>query len=97
MCSSDLIIPLEWTTNPDRKYPCSIKIDAATNINLLVDIMNIVSANNMSILAINAKSNNNLETTVNLKVMTKNKLELDKMILNLKKNKYIYNIERVNI
>lgn len=91
------IIDLDWAPQIDRKYPAAIKVEAKSNINLLVDIMNIVSANNMSILAINAKSNNNLETTVNLKVMTKNKLELDKMILNLKKNKYIYNIERVNI
>ena len=91
------IIPLEWTTNPDRKYPCSIKIDAATNINLLVDIMNTVSASNMSILSINANSNKDLETTVKLKVMTKSLVELEKMILNLKKIKYIYNIERDNI
>ncbi len=91
------IIPLEWASNPDRKYPCSIKIDAATNINLLVDIMNTVSASNMSILSINATSNKDLETTVKLKVMTKSLVELEKMIINLKKNKYIYNIERDNI
>ena len=91
------ILPLEWAVNPDRKYPCSIKIEASSNINLLVDIMNIVSANNMSILSINAQSNNNFETTVKLKVMTKSLVELEKMIVNLKKNKFIYNIERDNL
>ena len=91
------IIPLDWASNPDRKYPCSIKIDAASNINLLVEIMNTVSQSNMSILSINANSNKDLETTVKLKVMTKSLVELEKMILNLKKIKYIYNIERDNL
>ena len=59
--------------------------------------MNTVSASNMSILSINATSNKDLETTVKLKVMTKSLVELEKMIINLKKNKYIYNIERDNI
>ena len=91
------ILPLEWETNPDRKYPCAIKIEASSNMNLLVDIMNTVSASNMSILSINAQNNNNLETIVKLKVMTKSLVELEKMIVNLKKNKFIYNIERDNL
>ena len=49
--------------------------------------MNTVSASNMSILSINATSNKDLETTVKLKVMTKSLVELEKMIINLKKNK----------
>ena len=52
-----------------------------SNINLLVEIMNIVSANNMSILAISANSNNNLETIVKLKVMTNSLVDLEKMII----------------
>ena len=91
------ILPLDWASNPDRKYPCAIKIEASSNINLLVDVMNTVSASNMSILSINASTNKDLETTVKLKVMTKNLIELEKMIINLKKIKYIYNIERDNL
>ncbi len=90
------IIPLEWASNPDRKYPCAIKIEASASMNLLVEIMNTVSASNMSILSINA-TNKDLETTVKLKVMTKSLVELEKMIINLKKNKYIFNIERDNL
>jgi (p)ppGpp synthase/HD superfamily hydrolase len=65
-------------------------------MNLLVEIMNTVSASGMSILAINANQNANLEAVVKLKVMTDNLLSLEKMIVNLKKIKYIYNIERDN-
>ena len=50
----------------------------------------------MSILAINANQNSNLETIVKLKVMTSNLVDLETMIINLKKIKYIYNIERDN-
>ena len=42
-------------------------------------------------------TNKDLETTVKLKVMTKSLTELEKMIINLKKIKYIYNIERDNL
>ncbi len=91
------LIDVSWATNIDRKYPVSIKIYAKSNMNLLLDIMNTISANNMSILAINASSTPNLETIVKLKVMCPNSIELEKMIVNMKKIKYIYNIERDNL
>ncbi|MBR6071981.1 MAG: bifunctional (p)ppGpp synthetase/guanosine-3',5'-bis(diphosphate) 3'-pyrophosphohydrolase [Acholeplasmatales bacterium] len=91
------MIPLKWATNPGRKYPVSIKIEATSSMNLLLEIMNTVSASGMSILAINANSNSQLETIVKLKVMCNNLLDLEKMILNLKKVKYIFNIERDNL
>lgn len=90
------LIPLKWATNPGRKYPVSIKIEATSSMNLLVEVMNTVSASGMSILAINANQLTNLETVVKLKVMTDSLISLEKMILNLKKIKYIYNIERDN-
>lgn len=52
--AKERLISLEWATNPNRKYPVSIKITAVTNNNLLVEIMNVVSANCLSILSINA-------------------------------------------
>jgi hypothetical protein len=51
----------------------------------------------MNLLAVNAINNNNLETVVKLKVLTKDLPELEKFIYNLKKIKYIYNIERDNL
>ncbi|MCR5350548.1 MAG: bifunctional (p)ppGpp synthetase/guanosine-3',5'-bis(diphosphate) 3'-pyrophosphohydrolase [Acholeplasmatales bacterium] len=95
--AKERIIELNWATNITRKYPVSIKIEATSNMNLLVEIMNTVSLSNMSILAIHANTNNNLETMVKLKVLTSDLVELEKMILNLKKVKYIFNIERDNL
>ena len=91
------LINVAWASNIDRKYPVSIKIYAKSNMNLLLEIMNTISANNMSILAINANSTSALETIVKLKVMCPNSIELEKMIVNMKKIKYIYNIERDNL
>lgn len=92
------LIPLEWATNPGRKYPVSITIFASYNSNLVVDIMNVVSTNNASILAISANNNNiNFETIVKLKVLIINLFDLEKMIVNLKKIKSVYNIERDNL
>ena len=91
------IIEVKWADGISRKYPVSIKIEATSNMNLLVEIMNTVSQSGMSILAIHASTNNNLETIVKLKVSTTNTIDLEKMIINLKKVKYIYNIERDNI
>ena len=61
------------------------------------DIMNVVSANGLSILSINANNNTNLETIVKLKVLTTGSADLEKMIVNMKKIKAIHNIERENL
>ncbi len=66
-------------------------------MNLLLDVMNVVTSSGMSILAINAKNNDNLTTIVKLKVMCQTLLDLEHLIVNLKKIKSIYNIERDNL
>lgn len=91
------LIPLKWAINITRKYPVSIKVEATTSMNLLVEIMNTVSSSGMNILAIHANSNSNLETVVKLKVSTSSLVELERLIINLKKVKSIFNIERENI
>lgn len=95
--AKERLIPLSWATNPNRKYPVCIKITAVTSNNLLMEIMNVVSANGLSILAINANNNQNLETIVKLKVLTYSLADLETMIVNMKKIKYIHHIERDNL
>lgn len=96
--AKERLISLDWATNPNRKYPVCIKVTAATSQNLLLEIMNVVSANGLSILSINANNDtNSFETVVKLKVLTTGLLDLEKMIVNMKKIKNIYNIERDNL
>ena len=95
--AKERLISLEWAINIERKYQVSIKITAMTSPSLLVDVMNVVSANGLSILSINANNNTNLETVVKLKVLTASLTDLEKMIVNMKKIKSIHNIERDNL
>ncbi|MGM9971219.1 MAG: RelA/SpoT family protein [Anaeroplasmataceae bacterium] len=88
------LLLLNWATNIDRKYVVYIKITAHQSPTLLTDIINAVSANKMSISSINAINDDNLTTLVKLKLLTTNTLELDKLIVNLKKITSIINIER---
>lgn len=95
--AKERLISLQWATDPGRKYPVSIRITATTSPNLVVDIMNVVASNGLSILAISANNNANLETVVKLKLLTYGLLDLEKMIVNMKKIKYIHHIERENL
>lgn len=95
--AKERLIPLDWATNPNRKYPVCIKITATTSNSLLVEIMNVVSANGLSILSINANNNQNLQTVIKLKVLTSSLNDLEKMIVNMKKIKYVDHIERDNL
>ncbi len=95
--AKERIIPLAWATNPNRKYPACIKITAVSSNSLLMEIMNVVGACDISILAMNASTNSNLETIIKLKVLTYNLMDLEKMIVNMKKIKYIHHIERDNL
>ncbi len=95
--AKERLINLSWATNINRKYPVCIKVTAKSSSTLIVDIMNVVSANGLSILAINATNKENLQTIIKLKVLAVNLNDLEKMIVNMKKIKYIDNIERDNL
>lgn len=93
---SKRFLELKWANNITRKYVAYIKITANQSATLLTDIITAVNANKMSISSINAVNDDNLSTLVKLKLLTLNTLELDKLIVNLKKINSILNIERDN-
>lgn len=94
--TSNRLLPLSWATNITRQYAVWIKIQANQAATLLTDIINCVNANNMNVLSINANNNDNLTSLIKLKLMVNSSLELDRLIVNLKKIKQIFNIERDN-
>ncbi len=91
------VIDLTWATNPNRKYPVNIKITASQSNNLLAEILNTVSANNMYIASISQVNNNRLESVIKVKLLTYSLVELQKLIVNMKKIPLIHNIERENL
>jgi GTP pyrophosphokinase len=91
---NDRFIKLDWATNLERKYPTRIKIIASDRQNLIAEIMNQVTTLNVQVLSIQASSNQNLETTIKLKILVNNLEGLENLIVNLKKIEGLRNIER---
>ena len=88
------LLNLEWATNIDRKYPVSIKISASQSNGIITDIINTVNSYNLGIVQINTSTNINFETIVKLKILVKNKLQLDNLIVNLQRVPHVHGIER---
>ena len=89
-------IKVLWATNPNRKFPCRIKITASNTNNVFANIINTINSSNLQIASVNAVNNNNLEMIVKLKLLTTNTDELEKLIINLQKIHEVYQIERDN-
>lgn len=94
--SSQRLLDLKWATNITRQYSVWIKINANQNQTLLTDVINVVNSSQMNVLSITANNNDNLTTLVKLKLLVSNANELERLIVNLKKIKAIFNIERDN-
>ena len=88
------LLDLEWATNIDRKYPVSIKISASQTNGIITDIINTVNSYNLGIAQINTTTNQNFETIIKLKILVKNKLQLDNLIVNLQRVPHVHGIER---
>jgi len=88
------LLNLEWATNIDRKYPVMIKVTASQTNSIISDIINTINSYNLGIAQINTATNNNFETIVKLKILVKNKLQLDNLIVNLQRVPHVHGIER---
>ena len=88
------LLELQWATNIDRKYPVSIKISASQTNGIITDIINTVNSYNLGIVQINTSTTPNFETIIKLKILVKNKLQLDNLIVNLQRVPHVHGIER---
>ena len=88
------MLDLEWATNIDRKYPVCIKISASQTNGIITDIINTVNSYNLGIAQINTSTTPNFETIIKLKILVKNKLQLDNLIVNLQRVPHVHGIER---
>ena len=93
----DRLLEVYWSDNITRRYKATLKIIAMQGLNLITDIMNILSAYNVNVSSLNVKNNNNLETIVRLTLLVSNVSELEKVVQNLNKIETIAEIERDNI
>ena len=93
----DRLLNVYWSDNITRRYKATLKIIAMQGLNLITDIMNILSTYNINVSSLNVKNNNNLETIVRLTLLVSNVSELEKVVQNLNKIETIAEIERDNI
>ncbi len=93
---NERFLDVYWASNITRKYPCRIKITASNKNNVFGDIINTINASSLSIISVNANQTNDFALIVKLKLFTANTIELDKLIVNLKKISDVYQIERDN-
>ena len=90
----DRMIDVNWNENINKKFETKVHIIASNNENVLVDIINIASSNNISVSKINTVYNhdtNIFELTIKVNDVD----SLNKYFDNLRKNNNIKLVERI--
>lgn len=90
------LIEVYWDLTTIRKFPCRIKITANNKNNVFSSIINTINASDNKIVNISANNKQNNELIVKTKLITTSKVDLEKLIINLKKLNDVYQIERDN-
>ncbi len=88
-------IEAEWSETTNSTYNGSIQILAADRSNLLADLMSYLSAQKVTVCALNARVNSNQTCTIEMTLQVANKQELDWVIKQIAKRQDIIEIFRV--
>ena len=88
-------VEAEWNDNVNSSYNGSIQILAQDRHNLLADLMSYLSAQKVTVCALNAKVNSNQTCSIELTLQVANKQELDWVIKQIAKRQDTIEIFRV--
>ena len=88
-------VEAEWSDTVNSSYNGSIQILAQDRHNLLADLMSYLSAQKVTVCALNAKVNNNQTCSIELTLQVANKQELDWVIKQIAKRQDTIEIFRV--
>lgn len=88
-------IEAEWSETTNTSYNGSIQILAADRSNLLADLMSYLSAQKVTVCALNARVNSNQTCTIELTLQVASKQELDWVIKQIAKRQDTIEIFRV--
>ena len=89
-------VEVQWADNTDSSYNGSIQILAVDRHNLLADLMSYLSAQKVTVCAVNARVNSSNQTcTIELTLQVANKQELDWVIKQIAKRQDTIEIFRV--
>ena len=88
-------VEAEWSDTVNSSYNGTIQILAQDRHNLLADLMSYLSAQKVTVCALNAKVNNNQTCSIELTLQVANKQELDWVIKQIAKRQDTIEIFRV--
>ena len=88
-------IEVFWGNDTSHVYTVNIKMIVANRDNVLAEIINTITSAKGKVQQVAASSNKRLEGIIKLKLVIKNKNELENIISELQKINDIYSIERM--
>jgi GTP pyrophosphokinase len=89
------LIDVYWGNDDTKTYQVNLKIIASNRDNVLAEIINTITAKKGKVTQVAASTNRRLEGVIKLKVVIKNKAELEHIILSVQNIKNIISIERL--
>ncbi len=91
------VINVYWSNNREgNKYELDLMITAFNRNNLLMDIINTINAVGINLIAISANVNKESICTIKLKILVEDADKLNNLVVNLKKVRDIYFVERMS-
>lgn len=87
-------IDVSWGQNISRKYPVWIKISSMYKPQILPEVVSNVNASGVAIAEVKINHNNNVDSFIHMRIMVNTLEDVQTVMVNLKKVKDIYNVER---
>lgn len=89
------LIDVFWSENiNNKKYEVDLRITSFDRNNLLTDIINTINALDVNLLAISANVTKQDNAIIKIKILIENANKLNNLVINLKKIKDVYSVER---
>jgi GTP pyrophosphokinase len=91
------VIKVEWAADVKSSYTANIQLTASERSGILMDISQLLVNMNISLIAVNAKTDKNNQVTVQLSFEVKDTAQMDTVIKNLRKIKSVNEVYRLSV
>ncbi|OQB25345.1 MAG: GTP pyrophosphokinase [Firmicutes bacterium ADurb.Bin182] len=91
------IIGVEWATDIKSSYTANIHLTATERSGILMDISQLLVNMNITLIAVNAKTDKNNQVTVQLSFEVKDTAQMNSVIKNLRKIKSVNEVYRLSV
>ena len=87
-------IEVNWADKITRKYPVWIKISSMYKPQILPEVVSNVNASGVAIAEVKINHNNSIDSFIHMRIMVNTLEDVQSVMVNLRKVKDIYNVER---